>query len=138
MHGFLGKRIPETQLRNKQLHDKWNEKNDIVMKIALLHKARDSDDFSNVLVSTGSQTLHEMVGSPNHWNWPGEDKMGLLLMEIRLSLNHSTIHLEIEKSISTYTSTFYVPPKARDNRRKNLAARRKKKEAQKNLSPPPQ
>ena len=123
----IGKTIPEEKLRNKRLHDSWNLKKYPLMKIAILHKAKDSQEFRRVLLFTGSIILHEMVGKPNYWNWPGKDAMGLLLMDVRHSIHNSTIQADILHTISNFEIQFHESWRTRRNRRTAIAKQMRKK-----------
>ena len=69
--------------------DKITTDND--MKKCLVEKYK-IPQFKKLLLKTGDKILHEqpMRGQPNDWTYPGNDKLGKMLISIRNNINKKT------------------------------------------------
>lgn len=119
----IGKQIPANLLSHRQIHEQWNAMKGPLMLIAIFYKAKNLREFRLTLLSTGSLKIHETVGSPNFWNWPGSDTMGQHLMAVRTSLQSATLQKDLSECIHAFEEEFHVSRKTKKNRRLNRRRR---------------
>jgi N-glycosidase YbiA len=76
--------------RAQPLRADWAQVKDDLMKTALLAKFRQNEDIREILLSTGDAPLVEHTKNDSYWgdggDGTGKNKLGLLLMEVRVIL----------------------------------------------------
>jgi ribA/ribD-fused uncharacterized protein len=76
--------------RNRPLRADWEEVKDYVMRRAVLRKFETHADIREVLLSTDDEELIEATTGDYYWgagtNGTGQNKLGLILMEVRKAL----------------------------------------------------
>src|SRR4051812_46252440 len=73
--------------RSRPLRPDWDDVKDDVMRRAVLRKFESHDDIRAILLSTGDERLVERTSDDYYWGVgtkrTGENKLGLILMEVR-------------------------------------------------------
>ena len=119
----IGQTIHPALLQDNHLHSTWNEIKPSIMRIAVYHKGEQSAPFSRTLIHSGDTKLHEVMGRPNFWNFPGQDTMGIICTEVRASNNNRTLSNDKSALIAEFRSTFTRRYKQRQTLRRKAHKR---------------
>jgi len=71
-----------------ELKKDWADKKSDVMFVGILAKFSQNPDLKEKLLATGDAVLHEDSPTDMIWGKKGEDRLGKILMKVRLSLTH--------------------------------------------------
>lgn len=65
------------------LRPDWEEFKELVMLTGLRYKFQQSALLRDLLLSTRNAELHEDMPNDKYWGYPGKDRLGKLLMQVR-------------------------------------------------------
>ena len=98
--------------RSHPLRSDWEIIKDDVMRTALVAKFTQNKDCKEKLLSTGDQYLIEDTTDDYYWGTgitgTGKNKLGLLLMEVRLALHTDTINQYLDWITKRLSATSVV------------------------------
>ena len=99
--------VSRSELGTKWLRKDWSEEKENVMKLALRAKFTQHQFLHELLLSTRDRKLVEHTDKDNFWgdgggDGRGQNKLGLMLMELRQELKHNQLHISFVDAQGTW------------------------------------